>query len=130
MTEEKRALVRAKIKFELQDYKSNKDRRHLAAIAEMMAEYLDIPDAGSEIADILLTQKTLPKLKDTVGLHRQLEDGLIRHFWKGWKGLRPNHEVYREIAKVLVQNQLPGWGMDDEGVEDRIRKRVEALKLK
>lgn len=96
----------------------------------MMAEYLDIPDAGSEIADILLTQKTLPKLKDTVGLHRQLEDGLIRHFWKSWKGLRPNHEVYREIAKVLVQNQLPGWGMDDEGVEDRIRKRIEALKLK
>lgn len=122
--------MRAKIKFELQDYKSNKDRRHLAAIAEMMAEYLDIPDAGSEIADILLTQKILPKLKDTVGLHRQLEDGLIRYFWKSWKGLRPNHEVYREIAKVLVQNQLPGWGMDDEGVEDRIRKRIEALKLK
>lgn len=122
--------MRAKIKFELQDYKSNKDRRHLAAIAEMMAEYLDIPDAGSEIADILLTQKTLPKLKDTVGLHRQLEDALIRYFWKNWKGLRPNHEVYREIAKVLVQNQLPGWGMDDEGVEDRIRKRIEALKLK
>lgn len=129
MTDDKLALVRAKIIHELADYRANADRRHLAAIAEMMAEHIGLPDAGEEIRAILLSEKTIPKLKATVGQHRQLEDALIRHFWNGWKGMRPNHEVYTAIKMILIQNNLPGWGETNEGAEDRIRKRIERMKL-
>ena len=74
MTDDNLALVRAKIALELADYRANEDRRHLAAIAEMMAKHIGIPDAGSEIRTILLSEKTLPKLQATVGTQRQLED--------------------------------------------------------
>ena len=129
MTDEKRALVRAKIIHELLDYEANGDRRHLATIAEMMAEHIGVPDAGAEIAAILLSEKTLPKLKAKIGIHQQLEDALIRFLWIGWRGKRPNHEVYTAIKKVLIQNNLPGWGMTNEGAEERIRKRIERMGL-
>jgi hypothetical protein len=127
MTDEKRALVRAKIIHELLDYEANGDRRHLATIAEMMAEHIGVPDAGAEIAAILLSEKTLPKLKAKIGINQQVEDALIRHLWIGWRGQRPNHEVYTAIKKVLIQNNLPGWGMTNEGAEERIRKRIERM---
>ncbi|MCL7404734.1 hypothetical protein MWN63_01900 [Paradonghicola geojensis] len=129
MTDEKRALVRAKIIHELLDYEANGDRRHLATIAEMMAEHIGVPDAGAEIAAILLSEKTLPKLKAKIGINQQVEDALIRHLWIGWRGQRPNHEVYTAIKKVLIQNNLPGWGMTNEGAEERIRKRIERMGL-
>lgn len=129
MTDDKLLLVRAKIIHELADFRVNADRRHLSAIAELMAEYIGIPEAGKEIGAVLLSEKTLPKLQATVGTHRQLEDALIRHFWNGWRGKRPNHEVYKAITRILIQNGLPGWGETNEGAEDRIRKRIERMKL-
>ncbi|APO85627.1 hypothetical protein [Marivivens sp. JLT3646] len=99
MIDDKRTLARAKVIHELIDYKANGDRRHLAAIAEMMAEYIGLPDAGAEIAAILLSEKTLPKLNAKIGINQQVEDALIRHLWISWRGKRPNHEVYTAIKK-------------------------------
>jgi len=127
MIDDKRTLARAKVIHELIDYKANGDRRHLAAIAEMMAEYIGLPDAGAEIAAILLSEKTLPKLNAKIGINQQVEDALIRHLWISWRGKRPNHEVYTAIKKILIQNNLPGWGMTNEGAEERIRKRIERM---
>ena len=125
MTDDNLALVRAKIALELADYRANEDRRHLAAIAEMMSKHIGIPDAGSEIRTILLSEKILPKLQATVGTQRQLEDALIRNFWLGWKGKRPNHEVYSAIKQILIQNDLPWKGE----TEERLRKRIERMKF-
>jgi hypothetical protein len=127
MTNDKLALLRANIRHELYDYEANGDRRHLAAIAEMMAEHIELPNAGAAISAVLLSDKTVPKLKAKIGVNQQLEDALIRHFWIGWRGKRPNHEIYRAIIEILIQNNLPGWGMNNEGAEERIRKRIERL---
>lgn len=129
MTDDKLSLVRAKIIHELAEFRENADRRHLAAIAELMAEHIGIEDAGAEIGAVLLSEKTLPKLQATVGINRQLEDALIRHFWNGWKGKYPNQEVYEAIKRILIQNNLPKWGETNAGAADRIRKRIERMKL-
>lgn len=129
MTDDKLSLVRAKIIHELANFRKNADRRHLAAIAELMAEHIGIEDAGAEIGAVLLSEKTLPKLQATVGINRQLEDALIRHFWNGWKGKAPNQEVYEAIKRILIQNNLPTWGETNAGAADRIRKRIERMKL-
>ena len=123
MTDDRRNLVRAKINLELSDYRKNGDRRHLGLIAEMMAEHIGTPDAGEEIKAIMLSEKTLPKLQATVGTEKQLEDGLIRYFWREWKGKRPNQEIYSEIKNILIQNNLP-WKLD---TEERLRKRIERM---
>ena len=123
MTDDRRNLVRAKINLELSDYRKNGDRRHLGLIAEMMAEHIGTPDAGEEIKAIMLSEKTLPKLQATVGTENQLEDGLIRYFWREWKGKRPNQEIYSEIKNILIQNNLP-WKGD---TEERLRKRIERM---
>ena len=123
MTDDRLNLVRAKINLELSDYRQNGDRRHLAIIAEMMAVYIGTPDAGEEIKAIMLSEKTLPKLQATVGAQKQLEDGLIWYFWREWKGKRSNQEIYAEIKKILIQNNLP-WKGD---TEERLRKRIERM---
>ena len=123
MTDDRRNLVRAKINLELSDYRKNGDRRHLGLIAEMMAEHIGTPDAGEEIKAIMLSEKTLPKLQATVGTEKQLEDGLIRYFWREWKGKRPNQEIYSEIKNILIQNNLH-WKGD---TEERLRKRIERM---
>ena len=125
MTDNKLALVRAKIALELADYRSNGDRRHLATITQIMAGHIGALDASSEIRAILLTEKTLPKLKATVGTQKQLEDALIRHFWLGWRGKRPNQQVYSAIKQILIRNNLPWKGE----TEETIRKRIERMKL-
>ena len=123
MTDDRRNLVRAKINLELSDYRKNGDRRHLGLIAEMMAEHIGTPDAGEEIKAIMLSEKTLPKLQATVGTEKQLEDGLIRYFWREWKVKLPNQEIYSEIKNILIQNNLP-WKGD---TEERLRKRIERM---